>query len=372
MTDWSKFGLTRMPFIAIPAIDIKSPDKRANGRLYYEGFAKKERETMKKMILLEEYPVIFLRTEETTLGNGKSAFLAKIYWDLYDSRKNVLWCTAVFNPRMRDLLSRILDALVMQGKLADIRNALRPISSKTIEKTLSNSGQKLEPSVIHAIVQLLSAKEHELAYVYSNIRRRIPAQNHVELFGAFLNLFYLVKEPRFTIFIDQFEIYVRSHRNMQQREELAHELNMLQRIIGKTTTIVVSLHSEAENILVTSAPEAETFTKIESSSVELPSFNEDVLIKLVECYLNESRSKDYHEDRLRPYEIDALRYSAHRTAMNPRELMLALRGALLRCILEGGTAVNGEFINKHHQKIFSGLENKWQDFLSGKFSYPTV
>jgi hypothetical protein len=361
-----------MPFIAIPAIDIKSPDKRANGRLYYEGFAKKERETMKKMILLEEYPAIFLRTKETTLGNGKSAFLAKIYWDLYNMKKNVLWCTALFNPRMRDLLSRILDAIVMQGKLANIRNILKPISPKTIEEVLSKGGQKLEPSVIHAIVQLLSASEHELAYVYSNIRRRIPAQNHVELFGAFLNLFYQVKEPRFTIFIDQFEIYVRSHRTMQQREELAHELNMLQRSIGNTTTLVVSVHSEAENILVTSAPEAETFTKIESSSVELPSFSEDVLIKLVECYLNESRPKDYNEDPLRPYETNVLRYSAHRTAMNPRDLMLALRETLLQCILEGSTTANGEFVSKYHQRIFSGLENKWQDFLSGKFSYPTV
>lgn len=369
MIDWSRYSLRDIPFLAIPAIKIDSPDIRANGRLYYKDVAREQLETIKKMILSDYFPAVFLRTRETVLGNGKSAFLAAAYWDLHDQDKNLLWCTATFNPRMRDLLSRILDSMVMQGKLSKLRQSLKPISRRTIEEALEKRGQKLGPSTLYAILQLLLAEEHKLTYVYSNIRRRIPVQLHTDLFGAFLNLFYAIGESRFTVFIDQFEEYVRSHETMGERLRLAHDINDLQRSIGESTTLVVSLHPRAEAILTTSAPESETFTRIETSSVELPPFDENSLVKMVEFYFNAFRPNNYGGAPLHPFEEKVIRYSAHRTSMNARDLILALRAGLIHCSFGECNKINGEFLSKYHQKMFGGLENEWQNFLAGKFTY---
>lgn len=371
LIDWSRYYLKDIPFLSTPAINVYSSDIRANGRLYCRDLAKKQLEMMKKMILSEAFPTIFLRSRSTVLGNGKSAFLAAIYWDLYDQNKSPLWCTATFDPKIRNLLSQVLDAMIMQGRLMKLRQKLHPISKQTIESVLTERGQKLGASTIYAIYQLLSAKDHELTYVYSNIRRRIPVQHHTDLFGAFLKLFYAIDEPRFIIFIDQFEEYVRSHRTMKQREELAHELNDLQRALEDSTTLVVSLHPEAESILTTSAPEGETFTRIDMSSVELPEFDEDGLVKMVEFYLNAFRLNDYKGDPLYPFEEKVVRYSVHRTAMNPRDLILALRAGLIHCSFCKCTEIDEKFLLKYHSKMFGGLENKWKDFKAGKFTYET-
>src|SRR3990170_2178888 len=98
MTDWSKYYLKDIPFLAIPAIKINSGDKRANGQIYYSKFAENELNQMTKMIKMEAFPWIFLLTGGPTLGNGKSAFMAHIYWNLKKEGRNLLWAFARDDP----------------------------------------------------------------------------------------------------------------------------------------------------------------------------------------------------------------------------------------------------------------------------------
>lgn len=369
MIDWKQYKLKDIPFLAIPAIRIDSSDIRANGRLFCKEIAREPMEKVKQLILSEAFPMIFLRSESTILGNGKSAFMAAVYWDLHDQGKNLLWAEATSNPKIRDLLSKVLDSLVKEMKLKALREKLQTVTSKTIKKTLAEKAQKVGPSTVYAILQLLKAEEHELTYVYSNIRRRIPVQGHVDLFGAFLDLFYAVGVPRFTIFIDQFEEYVRSHRTMSERRKLSEELNDLQRAIGESTTLIVTIHPEAEGILATSAPEFETFTRIEQCSVNLPQYNEEDLLKMVKFYLKSFRVEGYDGDELYPFEEDVVRYAAHRAAMNPRDVIRALRMGLIYGAFEKFNTIDGQFLMRHHRDMFGGLENRWLDFKSGKFRY---
>lgn len=367
MVDLSHYKLTEIPFLAIPAIRIDSSDRRANGRLFCREVAEEQLQRAEQLILSENFPIIFLRTEEAVLGNGKSAFMAATYWDAFDKGKNLLWAEATTNPNMRDLLSKILDSFVKEKKLKLLREKLQPISPRRIENIIHSKTSRIGPSTLYAINQLLMAEEHELTYVYSNIKRRIPVQGHVELFGAFLDLFYSLDLPRFTVFIDQFEEYVRSHHSMSQQRKLSEELNDLQRAIGETTTLVVTLHPMAEGILRTSAPEFETFTDIGLCSVDLPTYTEEDLLKMVKFYLKTFRTKGYNGDPLFPFEESLVRYSIHRTSMVPRTLIISLRQGLIYGSLGKYDHIGEQFILKNHKNMFGSLDNKWLDFKAGKF-----
>ena len=369
LVDLTRYYLKDIPFLAIPAIDIDSSDTRANGRLFCEEIAEEPLMMMKELTLSDAFPMIFVRTESAVLGNGKSAFLAAAYWDLYDKGKNVVWARATLNPRIRDLLSRILDSFVKEGKIKAIREKLYPVSPRSIRKALGATSLKVGSSTVYAVNQLIRAEDHELTYIYSNIRRRIPVLGHVDLFGSLLRLFYATGNPRLTIFIDQFEEYVRAHRSTSTRIKLSNELNDLLRAVGESTTLVVTTHPEAEGILSTSAPEFETFIRIEQSSVDLPSYDEEELVKMTKFYLREFRARGYRGDDLFPFEEDIVRYAAHRTDLNPRNLMIALRVGLVYLSLRKHPRIDEKFLNRYHKQMFGGLVNKWKDFKSGKFRY---
>ena len=368
MIDWTRYEFREIPFLAVPAIDIRSRDKRANGRLFYKEPFNNLFENMKKRVLSEQFPWFYLGSSSTVFGNGKSAFLAALFWDLVELKKNVIWAAATSTPRMRDLLARIIDALVSQGKIADLNLRLSPLSIDKIAQILSEKDLHLSPSTIYALYQLISASQHTITFVYSNIKRSIPVQEHTDLFAALLNLLYASGEPRLIILIDQFEEYVRSHATSAQRQNLGYELNDLLRSTGESTTIVVTTHPEAESILF-SQPEADTFATIETSSVSLPSWNEQNLIGMARYCMETYRTPAYSKDPLYPFEEGVMKYFVHRTSLNPRSLILALRAALLLGSFEDYVVVDEGFLNRHHREIFGGYENKWHDFKEGKFKY---
>lgn len=367
--DWKPYSLRDIPFLAIPAIRIGNPDKRANGRLFCPDVGEKTATELEGLITTEEFPAVFLRSPSTVLGNGKSAILAHVFWSLFDSKRNVAWATATANPRLRDLLARVLDGLVLHGKINELRQALKPVSIQTISKTLKSAGYQRAESSLTAAYKILSADDAELTYRYANIRRTIPVQEHSELFGTLLELMYSTEQPRLTIFVDQFEEFVRAHRTTTDKIKLGDELNDLQRAIGDNTTIVVSTHPEAENILTQTSLEGETFTKISPSGVLLPDFDEESCMKLIKWYLAEFRPPGYKGPPFKPFDEKIVRYSAHRVGMNPRELMLALRAALLRGAMNQYPAINADFVNQFHDKIYGGLENRLKQYQSGEFKF---
>lgn len=206
-------------------------------------------------------------------------------------------------------------------------------------------------------------------YTFTVIKRSIPTQDHGELFGALLHLAYLTGEKRFTIFIDQFEEYVKAHTTGVQITKLGNEINDLQREIGETTTFVVSTHPEVTDKIISSAPEAETFTKIDRSSVRLPSMTSNHLLEMVATYLRDLRVDGYARDPYYPFKKEVILYAAERTSLNPRDLILALRYGLLYGTLDNFSMIDENFLMNNHSKMFGGLENKWEEFKEGKWKH---
>jgi hypothetical protein len=370
MVEWSKYFLKDIPFLAIPAIKITSSDDRTNGKIYYSKFAEKEIKEIMAMINLEAFPWVFLQTGEATLGNGKSAFMAHIYWNLKKEEKNVLWAYLRDEPRLIHLLSEILDAFVSEGKLQKLKKSVHPITPDEIRKCLKNSPHSYSDRVIHALNKLLNEDDDKLVYTFSIIKRSIPNQNHAELFGALIHLAYATGEKRFTIFLDQFEEYVKAHANTGQTIKLGNEINDLQREIGETTTLVASTHPEVTAAIISSTPEAETFTKIDSrSSVSLPLMTRTDLLEMTLTYLQRFRVHNYDGAIYYPFEEDVILYSAERTGLVPRDLILALRQGLLYGAIDDFPPINEIFLRKSHSKMFGGLENKWEAFKKDKWHH---
>jgi len=371
--DWSQYGLKEIPFMAVPAIRINSRDKRINGELYYSKFATRELEQMTKFIETEAFPWLFLQTSGEVLGNGKSAFMAYIYRNLEKKKKNVLWAEARNDPRLTNLLAQMLDAFVSEGKLEQVKRKIGPINSQGIKEQLSKFplftyGYK----TIQALDQLLNVKDEEIVRTFSNIKKSNPTLNHGEMFGAIIHLFYACGGLRFTIFIDQFEEYVLSHKGSEEKIKFGHELNDLFREIGDTVTFVVSTHPRVTNELIANSPEADTFTRVDAASVQLPLMTRDDLENMVVLYLRAFRVEGFQKDKFYPFQEDVIQYSAERTGLNPRNLILALRSAMLYGALEKFATIDEGFLLKNHNQIFGGLENKWKDFKEGKWTHKTI
>ena len=374
MADWTPYGLKDIPFLAAPAIRINSEDIRINGDLYYSNFATKELDLMTKLIKTDAFPWIFLQTSGEALGNGKSAFLANIYRKMEKENKNVLWAQARDDPRITNLLAEILDSFVSEGKLRLVKKKIGTITPQGIDLQLKKFPLfKYGYKTINALDKILNVEEEKLVYTFAIVKRSNPTLNHGELFGALLHLAYSCGESRFTIFIDQFEEYVLAHTNNTQKVKLGNEINDLFREIGETTTFVVSTHPRVTNELIANSPEADTFTKVENSSVKLPLMtNDEFLVEMAAVYLKAFRLEKYEKDEFFPFQRDIMQYSAERTELNPRNLILSLRSAMLYGAIENFVPINEEFLIKNHYRIFGGLENKWEEFKQGKWTHETT
>lgn len=370
MAEWSQYRLKDIPFLAVPAIKINSNDIRANGTLYYADFALPQINEMLRMIRLESFPWIFLNTEGEALGNGKSAFMAHIYRTLEKERGNVLWAFARDDPRLTNLLSEILDAFVTQGKLHKIKGNLNSTTPEEIENVLRdypkcNYGYK----IIQGLSKVLSVEDHDLVRAFASMKRGNPTLHHGELFGALLHLSYACGEPRFTIFIDQFEEYVKAHKSTLEQSKLANEINDLLRDIGESVTFVVSTHPEVTNRLTTAAPEGDTF-QIQNSSIRLPLMKSEDLFKMALLYFKAFRAEQFDGPDCFPILPEVVKYAIERTELNPRDLILALRSALLYgAINEFTIPIDEKFVSSLHYRIFGGLPNKVQEFTAGKWNH---
>ena len=146
MVELNQYKLTKLPFLAIPAIRIDSSDTRANGRLFCREIAEPQISVAEQLILTGEFPMIFLRTEEAVLGNGKSAFMAAAYWSIYDKGKNSLWAEATTNPNIRDLLSKILDSIVLLMVFVILSGPVTLCSAAESSSSSSKSGSSAKSS----------------------------------------------------------------------------------------------------------------------------------------------------------------------------------------------------------------------------------
>jgi len=366
--DWRNYDLKDNPFVASPIINVLSNDKRINGRLFCQEIVSKE---FKKLMALisEEHNMIFVYSPISVLGTGKSAVMAAAYWKLCEEEENPIWAEATGGIATSPTLGRVVDSMLTEGIIDRMKRKIGEISYDRIFDMLSTQFRPI-PGLVGALARILQTSPDETAKKFANIRRSLLTFSATEVFGYLTALMIECGLRRPTIFIDQFEEFVRTHYGYAMLDRLGNEINDLLRATQNRITLVVSLHPEAEKILAAAAGRyIEELAPInDQTMVKLPSFEPDASIKLAEYYLQEYRMERSAKPTLYPFHEDVLRYTCLEVHKRTRAFIIALHYALRQAAHQGYPQIDGRFISseENHLKIF-GKPSDWKRFKSGEF-----
>lgn len=369
--EWSRYDLEDNPFLLRPAINVWALDKRLNGRLFCEEIVSDQ---MKKLMSLitRELNVVYVNSPLSVLGTGKSAVMAAAHWRLMDKERTVIWVEATGGVSTSPTLGRIVDSMVGQGIFDDMYRVIGEITYDRIRGMLSDFYRNPSPALTQALVKVFRTPPGETAKKFANIRRSILISSAIELFGYLISLMTACGLTRPVIFIDQFEEYVRAHRGSWQLGRLGNDINDLLRAIQNRATLVVSLHPEAEKVLMTAAGSwVRTFAPISvETMVTIEPMTPKDAVKLASFYLSEYRKEGSDKPVIYPFTEDVLKYISLKTNQNPRSFITALHNALVEGALQYYVDIDAKFVSNedNHSKVLLGASNEWNKFEKGELA----
>ena len=365
--NWGKYYLKDNPFVTSPIINVLSKDKRINGRLFCKEIVSNEYEKLTTLIA-EKHNMIFVYSPSSVLGTGKSALMAAAYWDLRDREENPIWAEATGGVATSPTLGRVIDSMLAEGILDRMTSKIGEVSYHRIFSLLSNQFRPI-PGLVGALTKILQTTPEETAKKFTNIRRSLLTFSATDVFGYLTALMIEVGLRRPVIFIDQFEEFVRTHHGYAMLDRLGNEINDLLRATQNRTTLVVSLHPEAETILSSAAGKyIEELAPInDQTMVKLRSFDPSALVTLTEYYLNEYRIEKSKCPPTYPFTEDVLKYTSLQVRKRPRAFIIALHYALLQGGKLGYPEIDESFISneQNHVKIF-GQPSEWKRYKEGQ------
>lgn len=365
--DWSRYYLNDIPFKLVPFIDVDSPDIRKNGKLFCKEAMAHE---MDALIDLLSFPtnVIYVTTDTSVLGLGKSALMAAAYWQLRQEKENVVWTSTTGGYSMGRLLGRIVDRMVTSGYTSMIKETIDITSTSMIKNAIGSSIASPSLTLIRALRKILELPDEEIAKKYANIRRSLLIYDTTDLFKHFLALLKGIGLKDFHFFLDQFEEYVMAHRGASGLRKLGDEVNDAMRTCSDYGTLVVSLHPDAEKLLRSAAGEyITTLGPLEENNVVIHKIQPDEAIKIATTYLNYFRSGK-KKDILYPFERSVIQYLAYKADYNVRRFIRFLG----KCLYEGAKQryipIDEAFMSDatNHARVLRNLTNEWKKFASGK------
>jgi hypothetical protein len=367
-----EYGLDDNPFFQSPSINIWAVDRRLNGQLFCEEIVSAQLAKLMSLIKRES-KVVYVNSSVSVLGTGKSALMAKAFWKLTDDNANAIWTEATGGLSSSPTLGRIVDAMVAQGIFDKMLKKIGLVTSERVKAMLQATYyRQASPTLISALVKILSMAPEETAKKFANIRRSILISSSVELFGYLISLMLACGLGRPVIFIDQFEEFVQAHRGASQLAVLGNDVNDLLRALQNKATLVLSLHPEAESVLMSAAGTyIRTFAPITTETmVMIPPMKPKDGVKLTQTYLSEFRTKGSNKPELFPFTREVLEYFCLRTGGNPRQFISVLSNAVQEGAYQGYPLIDGVFISNpsNHARILLGAPNEWDKFKNGKLS----
>lgn len=366
MFDWSKYRLKDRPFVVTPKIQIDAKDKRTNGKLFCKDVMKEEHERLLDLAT-SRTNVIYVSSDESVLGVGKSALMAYAYWKLKQRKEDVIWIEATGGISMSPTLGRIVDAMILEGHISKIKRAIDVTKSEAIKVALKNSIISPSPTLIRALKKILSMPDEDIAYKYANIRRSILIYSTTEVFRYLLALFEAVGVGYFYFFIDQFEEYIMAHSGKSGLRKLGDEVNDLLRNCAERACLVLSVHPNAETVLDSAAGSfITTFAPLKNSLIVVHRLTPEECKRITQYYLDEFR-EDSKGDPF-PFEESVIRYLSYKASYNVRDLIKLLRNALIEGAKKGFPPIDNKFISneRNHFRVLGNVENEWKDFVNGK------
>lgn len=352
--NWGKYYLRDVPFVELPAVSPRSRDDRINGKIFSKsGYAKQYQELID--FIRRERSICYVRAETDVLGAGKSALMAAVYWGFKnDPAKSKtylpVWVDVVDFRNVTQLLGRVLDTLVFEQVVDDIKSKITNLSPSSIEKFLKKEMPQPSPSAILAVSRILQVPREELAYKYVNIRRSISTVSAVEIFQYIMMLYKLTRSRRALIFIDQFEEYVAAQRGSAGARRLGNDMNDIIRTLQNTQnlTFVLTLHPESEIRLEAAAPQLETFGTFEETSVTIGDLKPDDLVEMAAAYLDHFRTEKPPKDidPLFPFDRNAIVYLAKESKNIPRVFLRFLHNAMIEAALVEAPRITQQFLKQ--------------------------
>jgi len=353
--DWGRYHLGQEPFPQYPGVNPSSPDDRINGRIFSKVGYEKQYDGLIGLIQREK-GICYVRANTDVLGTGKSALMAAVYWSLKAENRNPamyfpVWLEVETFSNISQLLGRVLDSLVSENLIDEIRKKLPDPSPSAIDSYLKERIRQRSPSAILALSRILQVPKEELPTKYTNIRRSISTVSAVEIFQYILNAFGRAKKGRVIVFIDQFEEYVRYQRTMRGSagiRRLGDDMNDLIRAVQNCGNIsfVLSLHPTSEDLLLAVGPLIETFGTIEENSVTVGKLNTEAFVAMAREYLAHFRPKNVPPDLdpLAPFAQDVVSYLAGEAKGVPRNFIRFLHNALEETALKDLDQVTLDFV----------------------------
>jgi len=365
--EWPKYDLKDNPFLTSPIINVLSNDKRINGQLFCKEIVSDQFNRLMELIA-EEHNMVFVYSPVSVLGTGKSALMAAAYWELRQRKENVIWAEATGGIATSPTLGRIVDSMLVEGVIDRVKEKIGDISYEKIFRMLSPHFRPI-PGLVGALVRILQTTPDETAKKFVNIRRSILTFSSTEVFGYLTALMMECGLRRSTIFVDQFEEFVTTHYGYALLNRLGNDINDLLRATQNRVTLVVSLHPEAEKVLMTAASRyiQELAPINDQTLIKLPPFESNDSVDLASYYLKEYRIEGSRRPQIYPFEEDVLRYTCVEVHKRIRAFLKALHYALEQGAKHDFIEIDEEFISDedNHRKIF-GTPSDWKKFKAGQ------
>lgn len=363
--DWKEYNLTDNPFLFRPSINITAADRRLNGKLFCKSIVDREFKKLKRLIERDIY-AIYVNSQESVLGTGKSALMAAVYWEIQNS-KTAIWVESTAGYSASSILGRVVDSMVADGMFDEMLDFIGDVTFNRIKELLSTHYSKPSPIMINALLTIFSVETWEAPKKFANIRRSVLISSAIELFGYLLSLMMVCGYTKPIIFIDQFEEYVLAHRGPARLQKLGNEINDLLRAIQHKGILIFSLHPNAELILMSAAGEwVRTFAPITTQTmVNLRPMTENEAIELAAYYLNDYRIDKKMRDKIYPFSKNVLKYLINKTKFT-RSYLTALHNSLVEGALNGYLKINEDFLSndENHDNILLDASNTWVEFLA--------
>lgn len=337
--DWSKYRLRDLPIPGkLPRVDVKSPDDRINGRIFYEPAVRKSLQELDGFVDQDSSPIL-LNSKDMVLGTGKSAVLAAEYWKLIDNGETCFWVEVTGISPMKRILLKVAYEMTVSGAVDKLKKKL--VSMGGIHQGLYRAPEtKFQQRPLSRwMTSTLSSATDDFPILLADVTRKTRAFSVTDAFIFFLELYKRMVSERIFIFLDQLEIYVR-YTNARQ---IALEMNELNRGISDKAILLGTMHTDAlVKLQDECGPDVQTFLD-GAPVIQLPQYSASDLVEIGVFLLSKYRKGQ--ADRFYPFTGESLGHIAKKSGNNIRRFLVRMRAALMLGATSGYPALDNRFLS---------------------------
>jgi hypothetical protein len=339
--DWSKYKLRDLPVLSTyPLIDVKSNDQRTNGQLFCEEVAQDSLTKLSNYVDQGSNP-IFLNSQDSVLGTGKSAVLAAEYWRLRGKRETCFWVNVVGESPMKTILLKVAYEMYLDGAIDEIKKKLTQ-SGKELSRI--DAAKWSKQPLTKWFERTISGVTEDFPLALADVKRKTRAFTVTEAFIFVLDVYRSLVAKKVYIFLDQLEMYVR----YRSATRVSLEMNELQRGIADKAVILGTMHTDSLFKLQTQCgPDVQTFME-HTPVIQLPRYSPQDLVKIGAYLLSKFRKGE--AEKYYPFTSESISLIADKSANNIRKFLVRMRAALMYGAISGYPALDKKLLSSDAAK----------------------